>query len=215
MSKNAFCPCVQKSLAATSTRASFSQIDVAWLRTLPPSGWRTGSRLTSWQTSVSWVPVRFLISLCRIVGKAPRGQLRAWSMVKFVYCVADLAYTHAYLNCLMFMFIFCLYDISLIGILFVFVCVLHSETILSNTHPHSHIQDTPRLASLHPYKAMYHMYICTCHKRPCSEFYCQATLMDGITISLCAHMYVRTAATFTCARTHTHTHTHTLTYICT
>ena len=37
-SKNAFCPFSQKSLAATSTRASTSWFEVAWLRTSPVSG---------------------------------------------------------------------------------------------------------------------------------------------------------------------------------
>ena len=83
-----------------------------------------------------------------------------------------------------------------------------------HTHTHTHTYKThldwlPCILTRRCIICIYnYMYICTCHKRPCSEFYCQATLMDGITISLCAHTYVHTGATFTCARTHTHTHTY-------
>ena len=81
-SKNATCQFPQKFLAATSTLASSFALAVACCSSSPDRGCNTGSSKTSWQTSVSNMPVRSLISLCRILGKAPLGQLSAWSMVK-------------------------------------------------------------------------------------------------------------------------------------
>ncbi len=42
-------------------------------------GCKSGSTLTSWQTSVRTEAVKSLISLCLIIGKAPLGQERACS----------------------------------------------------------------------------------------------------------------------------------------
>ena len=65
-----------------STLASSSALAVACCNSSPDRGCNTGLSVTSWQTSVSNMPVKSLISLCHILGKAPLGQLSAWSMVK-------------------------------------------------------------------------------------------------------------------------------------
>ena len=51
-SNNAFCPLPQNFLTAISALASSSWLAVTWLRTSPVRGWSTGSKLTSWHTSV-------------------------------------------------------------------------------------------------------------------------------------------------------------------
>ena len=51
-------------------------------RASPEMGCRDGSMHTSWQTSVMTLAVKFLSSLCLMIGRPPVGQLRAWSVEK-------------------------------------------------------------------------------------------------------------------------------------
>ena len=64
ISQNALCPRIQKPLAATSNRASFSIFVVLALKTSPVISWRSGSSSTSRQTSLRNSAVIRLSSLC-------------------------------------------------------------------------------------------------------------------------------------------------------
>ena len=65
-----------------SALALSSRLAEAKSRDSPSRGWRSGSRVTSGQTSARSFPVKFITSLCQRVGKAPLGQFRAWLMEK-------------------------------------------------------------------------------------------------------------------------------------
>ena len=74
----------QKPFTAMSSRAPSWILGEFELKVSVDKGYRSGSVLTLWHTSVSKLAVRSLISLrCRI-GKPPLGQVKAWSIVNLV-----------------------------------------------------------------------------------------------------------------------------------
>ena len=84
-----------------SALALSSWLAEAKSRDSPSRGWRSGSRITSGQTSARSYPVKSLTSLCRRMGKVPLGQFRAWLMEKALphsHLVSNFLGIHPYLR---------------------------------------------------------------------------------------------------------------------
>ena len=91
----------QNPLAWMSALALSSWLAEAKSRDSPSRGWRSGSRVTSGQTSARSFPVKFVTLLCQRMGKAPLGQFRAWLMEKALphsHLVGNFSGIHLYLR---------------------------------------------------------------------------------------------------------------------